>query len=287
LSNNNLNILGIKRYLIDKDIQNEYRKLAMKYHPDRNNDRKSYEIFIRINEIYASQSNLSILYKHKDEKDKEFLKRISDKKFTKEEFQDKIKWAKSYCTLEKLKNYRAISIGFIQFKKSFMNLFSFYVSLFSIIIASLLLLDFYLLPKQDCLGVLDISTPEEQLDDTFNDVGGARKLPVKNTQVVLKMYSEEARKDSINKFVGKDVEYSKTYIFSVITDFKIDNNNKKYKNLNSVSEPMLVFIIFLYLPIITLLFRGPNPIFLMSAYISTCFALFTFFILIIQILIPY
>lgn len=46
-------ILGIPGNATDKEIRDAYRRLAMKYHPDRNSGNKAEEKFKEIREAYA------------------------------------------------------------------------------------------------------------------------------------------------------------------------------------------------------------------------------------------
>ena len=51
-------ILGVERSASEEDIRKAYRKLAMKYHPDRNpNDKEAEERFKEINEAYEVLSD--------------------------------------------------------------------------------------------------------------------------------------------------------------------------------------------------------------------------------------
>ena len=58
-------------------VKKQYRKLAMKYHPDRNKDKDAEEIFKAINNEYEKAINIAKeneLKKSKTEKEKDFIK---------------------------------------------------------------------------------------------------------------------------------------------------------------------------------------------------------------------
>jgi len=54
---NYYDVLGISRSATTKDIKAAYRKLALKYHPDKNPDKNAEEIFKSVSEAYATLSD--------------------------------------------------------------------------------------------------------------------------------------------------------------------------------------------------------------------------------------
>ena len=56
--------LGISREASDNDIKSAYRKLAMKYHPDRNKAKNAAEIFKQIQNAYQTLSDLKAKSKY-------------------------------------------------------------------------------------------------------------------------------------------------------------------------------------------------------------------------------
>jgi DnaJ-class molecular chaperone len=47
-------ILGVAKNASPEEIKKAYRKLALKYHPDRNNSKNAAEKFRKVNEAYAA-----------------------------------------------------------------------------------------------------------------------------------------------------------------------------------------------------------------------------------------
>src|SRR5690349_20151201 len=50
-------ILGVSKQANEKEIRLAYRKLAMKWHPDKNASEEAHEKFVAINEAYAVLSD--------------------------------------------------------------------------------------------------------------------------------------------------------------------------------------------------------------------------------------
>ena len=83
-------ILGLPTTASKEEVKKAYRKLALKYHPDRNDDPKSAEIFIAITEAY------NVLYNGKP------VKKIAPAKNTKPrdtqaEYEERMRRAKAYA----------------------------------------------------------------------------------------------------------------------------------------------------------------------------------------------
>jgi molecular chaperone DnaJ len=55
--NNYYEILGIKQTANETDIKNAYRKLSLKYHPDRNKEPTAQRMFQELGEAYETLSD--------------------------------------------------------------------------------------------------------------------------------------------------------------------------------------------------------------------------------------
>ena len=50
-------LLGVSRDASESDLKKAYRKLAVKYHPDKNHDKGAVERFQQINDAYQALSD--------------------------------------------------------------------------------------------------------------------------------------------------------------------------------------------------------------------------------------
>jgi len=64
------NILGVSREATNKEIKKAFRKLALEFHPDINNNDNAHEVFIEINEAYLLLSDKVAREKYNKEYDK-------------------------------------------------------------------------------------------------------------------------------------------------------------------------------------------------------------------------
>ena len=93
-------VLGLPQGSSNEQVKKAYRKLAMKYHPDRNNSSDAQKKFIKINEAYAF---LTDDHHELDTKSNENFKK---QKYNKEQYEKRMEWARNYARLKKIKEER-------------------------------------------------------------------------------------------------------------------------------------------------------------------------------------
>ena len=62
LSEDYYQLLGIKKNAENRDIRKAFKKLALKYHPDKNSEDDAHEKFLKINKAY--EVNAFRMYKY-------------------------------------------------------------------------------------------------------------------------------------------------------------------------------------------------------------------------------
>ena len=147
-------ILGLPNQSDKKLVKRAYRRLAMKYHPDKNDDRKANEKFILINEAYAkimdesAHQNTWNTYRNEKAKAKE------------EELKKRMQWAKKYAQYKKDQEERIAEITYNKIQHSALGWIYPLISWVCIGFAFLLFLDFMVMNTKD----LDVDFDRSYVD---------------------------------------------------------------------------------------------------------------------------
>ena len=133
-------VLGVSKSATKLEIKSAYRKLALKFHPDKNNSEKAHQRFVEINEAYAFLSN------EKQEKIPVFEKAANDNTdISKELLKKRMEWARNYAKYKKIKEDHIAEISYYEIQNSTLGWLIPLFSWLSIIYALILLLDFQVL----------------------------------------------------------------------------------------------------------------------------------------------
>ncbi len=273
-------ILGIDPSSSKSEIKAAYRKLAKKYHPDRNKSKEAHEIFINVNEAYA----YLIDDKVKRVNISNTKEKTSNNRTTHNDIERRMQWAKNYAKYKKIKeeNIAAISYGEIQNSKLSWGIPL--LSWLNIGYAILILLDFIVLNP-----IL------VQVDYSYEYMNTA------NSTMVVFLKNHELKKDQkLGEFAidVKDVnklnqakprkyycEFSPLFKEKVYLSFNINEQKIRVFNYQSTYSIFLVYLIFLLLPIINIVTKGPNLVYVFSCYIISSIVLFVDIILSISLIV--
>ena len=276
--------LGLPVGASKERIKKAYRKLAMLYHPDKNQSQKAHEKFILINEAYAALTDDNYVSKPSKTADQKYSKKKPNTAISKEEMEKRMEWARNYSRLKNIKESRINYISYIQLSNSPMRKISLIVSILSVLVCSVFILDYFLVPYESVDGVLKtktFNTNSGLFDLTFNNFGNS------NDELVFSTDLDELRKlNATCAFsTNKDGVYKieRSAIFGQVLHIYCFSNYKEISFFNKGSfYVMLYFFLILFsLPLITLVSWGPNSLHIVSSYLFTYAALFGFFILLI------
>ena len=268
-------ILGLPNQSDKKLVKRAYRRLAMKYHPDKNDDRKANEKFILINEAYAKIMDESAhqhtwhTYQNEKAKAKE------------EELKKRMQWAKKYAQYKKDQEERIAEITYNKIQHSALGWIYPLISWVCIGFAFLLFLDFMVMNTKD----LDVD-----FDRSYVDMA---------TEKDVLLFKDKESEEYIGEFAVhiddvKRLEFSKkvkykcqlTPIFNelVTLTFYHQDENIKIFNHYSVYRAAYIFLLFLLTPVITLISKGPNFLHVFCVYFVSGFASLTLLSFVISVI---
>ena len=268
-------ILGLPNQSDKKLVKRAYRRLAMKYHPDKNDDRKANEKFILINEAYAkimdesAHQNTWNTYRNEKAKAKE------------EELKKRMQWAKKYAQYKKDQEERIAEITYNKIQNSALGWIYPLISWVCIGFAFLLFLDFMVMNTKD----LDVD-----FDRSYVDMA---------TEKDVLLFKDKESEEYIGEFAVhiddvKRLEFSKkvkykcqlTPIFNelVTLTFYHQDENIKIFNHYSVYRAAYIFLFFLLTPVITLISKGPNFLHVFCVYFVSGFASLTLLSFVISVI---
>ena len=268
-------ILGLPNQSDKKLVKRAYRRLAMKYHPDKNDDRKANEKFILINEAYAkimdesAHQNTWNTYRNEKAKAKE------------EELKKRMQWAKKYAQYKKDQEERIAEITYQKIQHSALGWIYPLISWGCIGFAFLLFLDFMVMNTKD----LDVD-----FDRSYVDMA---------TEKDVLLFKDKESEEYIGEFAVhiddvKRLEFSKkvkykcqlTPIFNelVTLTFYHQDENIKIFNHYSVYRAAYIFLFFLLTPVITLISKGPNFLHVFCVYFVSGFASLTLLSFVISVI---
>ena len=268
-------ILGLPNQSDKKLVKRAYRRLAMKYHPDKNDDRKANEKFILINEAYAkimdesAHQNTWNTYRNEKAKAKE------------EELKKRMQWAKKYAQYKKDQEERIAEITYNKIQHSALGWIYPLISWVCIGFAFLLFLDFMVMNTKD----LDVDFDRSYVDmATEKDVLLFKDRESEEYIGEFAVHIDDVKRLEFSKKVKYKCQLTPIFNELVTLTFYHQEENIKIFNHYSVYRAAYIFLFFLLTPVITLISKGPNFLHVFCVYFVSGFASLTLLSFVISVI---
>lgn len=268
-------ILGLPNQSDKKLVKRAYRRLAMKYHPDKNDDRKANEKFILINEAYAkimdesAHQNTWNTYQNEKAKAKE------------EELKKRMQWAKKYAQYKKDQEERIAEITYNKIQHSALGWIYPLISWVCIGFAFLLFLDFMVMNTKD----LDVDFDRSYVDmATEKDVLLFKDRESEEYISEFAVHIDDVKRLEFSKKVKYKCQLTPIFNELVTLTFYHQDENIKIFNHYSVYRAAYIFLFFLLTPVITLISKGPNFLHVFCVYFVSGFASLTLLSFVISVI---
>ena len=256
--------LGLSTSATKAEIKIAYRKLAKKYHPDKNKSKQASQLFIEVNEAYAYLSNETSTFQTKNIVKTPPRKRS---KYSEDELKKRMEWARKYAQYKKVKEERVMELEYYKIhnssRKKIINL----INWVSIGFAFLILMDFKILPTNSIH--VDLITK-------YVDIG-SEKLVFKFKDVNDNDFNFGVSLDDVrylNNAKIKDYSTEKSILFRQNTHMllNLDNEIISIENNFCVYKVFYFYLIILLLPLVTIFSKGPNMVHILSSYVISSVA---------------
>ena len=256
--------LGLSSSASKAEIKVAYRKLAKKYHPDKNKSKQASQLFIEVNEAYAYLTNEGSSYRiNYPEK----TTNSNKSKSSEDELRKRMDWARKYAQYKKVKEERMMELEYYKIhnssRKKIINL----INWVSISFAFLILVDFKILPTNSIhvdLITKYVDVGSDKLVFKFKDVD--------DNNFNFGVSIEDVR--FLNNAKIKDYSTEKSILFRQNTHMllNIDNEIISIENNFCVYKVFYFYFTILLLPLITIFSKGPNTVHILSSYVISSVA---------------
>jgi hypothetical protein len=241
-------ILGIPPTTDKSVIKKAYRKLAFKYHPDVNNSAEAQAKFIELTDAYDILLGVKNISKRRGTTQAHSTHKPNVKS-AKEERDERIKAAKARYKKAKEKELEGEAMYYLNLISGWKWRFLKTFSIISFIFLALLVLDFVLPTESELFVVHNFES---------NDMSGQLHFKIDNSIHFFDVYEAIA----IKRFPL--IELNSTPIFNDLKSFSFLNG----PNAGRIVEPMFCYLYFfplvvilLLIPLVTVLYKKPTPIF--------------------------
>ena len=256
--------LGLSSSATNAEIKVAYRRLAKKYHPDKNKSKQAIQLFIEVNEAYAHLTNENSTFQIKSTEKNPPRKRS---KYSEEELKKRMEWARKYAHYKKIKEERVIELEYYKINNSFRKKIITLINWVSICFAFLIFLDFKILPTSPIYVKLITN-----YIDTGSDKFVLKFKDIDNDDFNFGVSLDDIK--YINAAKIKEYSTQKSMLFNQNTNMllNIDNEIITIDNHFCVYKVFYFYLIILLLPLVTIFSKGPNTVHILSSYVISSVA---------------
>lgn len=272
-------VLGVPKSATKMEIKSAYRKLALKYHPDKNSSEKAHQRFVEINEAYAFLSN------EKQEKIPVFEKAAKDNTDLSDELLKKrMEWARNYAKYKKIKEDNIAELSFHEIQNSKLGWLIPLFSWLSILYALILFFDFQVLSTNSYPVDYDFDYSIYSNGTVVLSLTGIEEDAIDYDEFAIDVDRVKELNEAVRNNSTIYCEFTPILNQEVFLSFDINENKVKLLNYHSTYSIFYIYIIILLLPLITILSKGPNIVYVLSTYFLSSIVFFAVIIITISLL---
>ena len=279
-----LKILGLNDGASDEQIKKAWKKKVLQFHPDKNPSDNAQNEFIKVCDAY--QNLTSGTFENIDEtippETNEFYKKYNQN-LTKEDIAKRRQKAREHNKYKEIYEEYILSISFNELRKSFLYKFSNIVAIFSLLIGSILFLDYAVLePKVETAVILNYRYNIDNIVYYVYDLNYQIPTKKREYEVSTALSSDNLKALNYNSFIN--IYKSRILNENISFSHEKDTFETSMMNRFSIYIAFWVFIILFFLPILNFAIRGPNTLYLVIVHINAYLPIFVFIALLIALL---
>jgi len=279
-----LKILGLNEYANDEQIKKAWKKKALQFHPDKNPTKNAQSEFIKICNAYEKllDSNYEVTEEANQPESSEFYKKYNQN-LTPEEVEKRRQKAREYAKYKEMYEENILAISYNELKKSFFYKFSNIVGICSLLIGSILLLDYVILePKVEKAVILNHDFNVDNVVYYVYDLNYMLPIEEREYEISTALSHDNFKTLKYNSFVN--IYKSRILNENISFSHKDDSFKTSMNNRFSIYIAIWVFITLFFLPILNFIAKGPNTLYLISIHINAYLPIFAFIGLLVGLL---
>ena len=278
-----LQILGLNEDASNEQIKKAWKKKALQFHPDKNPSDNAQMEFIKVCDAYQKLSDWT--FEKIDEpiqpEANKFYKKYNQN-LTTEDVEKRRQKAREYSKYKEMYEEYILSISYNSLRKSFLYKFSNIVAVCSLIIGSILLLDYAVLePKVETAVILNHEYNIDNIVYYIYDLNSQIPTEKREYEISSDFSSDNFKGLKYNSLIK--IYRSRILNQNISFSHKDDTFQTSMINRFSIYIAFWVFIILFFLPILNFVIRGPNTLYLVVVHINAYLPVFVFIALLIAL----